>query len=72
MPRYPEGQVAVDPVPCDGTAMDPTPIAIGIVAINLGVFLAGCSLAAVRTWRESHPARRRQTPSPATVGRVSH
>jgi len=38
--------------------MDPAPIVLGILAINLSVFLAGCSLAAYRTWRESHPVRR--------------
>jgi hypothetical protein len=51
--------------------MDPAPIAIGVVAINLGVFLAGCALAAYRTWRESRPARRHRA-SHITAGRPSH
>jgi hypothetical protein len=41
--------------------MDVTPIILGIAAINLGVFLAGCALAAFRTWREAHPVGRRKT-----------
>ena len=38
--------------------MDLTPIVLGVAAINLGVFLAGCALATYRTWREL-PTRRR-------------
>jgi hypothetical protein len=37
--------------------MDLTPIVLGVAAINLGVFLAGCLLALARTWREAHPTR---------------
>ena len=51
--------------------MDPAPIILGILAINLAVFLAGCALAAYRTWRDTRrPADVRPPVRP--VGRPSH
>jgi hypothetical protein len=52
--------------------MDPAPIILGILAINLAVFLAGCALAVYRTWREGHPAHRRPIGSSPSLGRPSH
>ena len=47
--------------------MDFTPIVLGVAAINLGVFLAGCSLAAYRTYREL-PTRRRAQARARAIG----
>lgn len=53
--------------------MDPAPVILIILAINLAVFLGGCTLAAYRTWRDAHPAHRRRTVRHhAPVGRPSH
>ncbi len=52
--------------------MDPAPIILGILAINLAVFLAGCSLAVYRAFRESHPARRSRPVAPTNLRRPSH
>lgn len=52
--------------------MDPATIILGILAINLAVFLAGCALALYRTWRERHPAHRRRAGTPPSLGRPSH
>ena len=48
--------------------MDVTPIFLGIAAVNLGVFLSGCALAAYRTWRDTHPVRPRAAARRATMG----
>jgi hypothetical protein len=50
--------------------MDLTPIIVGVAAANVGVFLAGCVLAAYRTWREMYPVRRRRV-RPATFTTVT-
>lgn len=34
--------------------MDLATIIMGVALTNVGVFLAGCTLATVRTWRERH------------------
>jgi len=52
--------------------MDPAPIALGVLAINLGVFLGGCVLAAYRIWREDHPAPRHRSARRVPVSRPSH
>jgi hypothetical protein len=39
--------------------MDSVPIIIGILAINVAVFLGGCVLALYRTWHEWRRTRRR-------------
>jgi hypothetical protein len=52
--------------------MDPAPIILGILAINLAVFLAGCALAVYRTWREGHPTRRRPAGPRPSLRHPSH
>lgn len=51
--------------------MDLIPIIVGIALINVAVFLTGCSLAAVRTWRERSAVRHQRPGATAEPGPVA-
>lgn len=51
--------------------MDLTPIIVGVAAVNVGVFLAGCALAAYRTWRDLQSRARRRRVRPKTLTAVA-